>query len=322
MMARPVPAICTEFLERMQDDFFHINAKYPKLRVADDALRRVGNRSVTVTHRLAKDLRWTFRYTDDRNEHLEFNVECVPKRSLGIDEAMLAEVGDDANPLGRGRIDGDRLIYSVAIGHESKAHELDEHSIVGGNIKDFAVEAMMTMLRLLDRYGEKPAVIRKKTPSKSSDAIDDTTVGDQLRLSLETYLEDLIIEQWSQIDFGADLSFVERQTKCGDIGYLDILARDKATDGFVVIELKRHEGDDEVFGQVCRYMGWVGENLIQMDGVPVCGIIIASEASPKLTAAVSTNPYVRVLCYRVRIALDTPNCADAQRQSAPEEVTD
>ena len=302
-MARHYPPICTEFLERMQDDFNHINLKYPNLRVANDALRRVGDHCIAVTHPKVRKLRWIFRYSADRNEHLEFNVECAPRRSLGIDEAMLCEAGDDANLLGRGRIDGDRLIYSVAIGHESKAHELGEHSIVGGNIRDFGVEAMMTMLRLLDRYGQKPAVIRKKTPSKSSAAINDTTVGDQLRLSLETYLEDLIIEQWSQINFGADLSFVERQMICGDIGTLDILARDKATDGFVVIELKRDEGDDEVFGQVCRYMGWVGENLIQMDGVPVCGIIIAAEITPKLEAAAKTNPNVRLVEYAVRLEL-------------------
>ena len=292
-----------EFLERMQDDFVHINLKYPKLRVANDALCFVGGHCITVTHPRARNLQWIFRYSADRTEHLEFNVECVPKRSLGIDKAMLCEAGDDANLLGRGRIDGDRLIYSVAIGHESKAHELDKHSIVGSNIKDFAVAAMMTMLRLLDRYGQKPAVRRKKRPSKSGDAIDDTTVGDQLRLSLETYLEDLIIEQWSKIDFGADLSFVERQMKCGDIGALDILARDRATDGFVVIELKRDKGDDEVFGQVCRYMGWVGENMIQMDGIPVAGIIIAAEITPKLEAAAKTNPNVRLVEYAIRIEL-------------------
>ena len=302
-MANRFPSICMEFLERMQDDFLQNNLKYPKLRVANDALRRVGDHCIAVTHPRARNLRWIFRYKADRNDHLEFNVECVPKRSLGIDEAMLCEAGADVNLLGRGRIEDDRLVYSVAVGHESKAHELDEHSIVGGNIKDFAVEAMMAMLRLLDRYGHKPAVIRKKTPPKSNDAIDDTTIGDQLRLSLETYLEDLIIEQWSQIDFGADLSFVERQTNCGNIGYLDILARDKTTDGFVVIELKRDEGDDEVFGQVCRYMGWVGENLMQMDGVPVCGIIIAAEITPKLEAAAKTNPNVRLVEYAVKIEL-------------------
>ena len=302
-MAKRYPPICTEFLERMQDDFIHINLKNPKLRVASDALQSIGDHCITVAHARARKLRWIFRFSADSSEHLEFNVECVPKRSLGIDEAMLYEAGADVNLQGHARIDGDRLIYSVVVGHESKAHELDEHSIVGGNIRDFGVEAMMTMLRLLDRYGQKPAVIRKKAPPKSSDAIDDTSVGDQLRLSLETYLEDLIIEQWSQIDFGADLSFVERQTNCGDIGTLDILAREKATDGFVVIELKRDEGDDEVFGQVCRYMGWVGENLIQMDGVPVCGIIIAAEITPKLEAAAKTNPNVRLVEYAIRFEL-------------------
>lgn len=302
-MAKRFPPICMEFLERMQDDFIHINLKYPKLRVASNALQSIGDHCITVAHPKARRLRWIFRYSAKRKDHLEFNVECVPKRPLGIDEAMLCEAGADVNLLGRGRIEDDRLVYSVAVGHESKAHELNEHSIVGGNIRDFGVEAMMMMLRLLDRHGQKPAVIRKETPSKSSDAIDDTTVGDQLRLSLETYLEDLIIEQWSQIDFGADLSFVEQQMNCGDIGYLDILARDRATDGFVVIELKRDEGDDEVFGQVCRYMGWVGENLIQMDGVPVCGIIIAAEITPKLEAAAKTNPNVRLLEYAIRLEL-------------------
>jgi RecB family endonuclease NucS len=128
-------------------------------------------------------------------------------------------------------------------------------------------------------------------------------VADQLRLSLETYLEDLIIEQWSQIDFRADLSFVERQSKCGDIGYLDILARDKETNGFVVIELKRDQGDDETFGQLSRYMGWVAANKDQPEGVAVAGIIIAAEITPKLEAAAKTNPNVRLVEYTIRIEL-------------------
>ena len=54
---------------------------------------------------------------------------------------------------------------------------------------------------------------------------------------------------------------------------------------------------------MCRYMGWVGENLIQMDGVPVCGIIIAAEITPKLEAAAKTNPNVRLVEYAIRIEL-------------------
>lgn len=115
--------------------------------------------------------------------------------------------------------------------------------------------------------------------------------------------EELIIEQWSRIDVGADLSFVGRQMKCGDIGTLDILARGRATDGFVVIGLKRDKGDDEVFGQLCRYMGWVGQNLIQMDGVPVAGIIIAAEITPELEATAKTDPNVRLVEYAIRLEL-------------------
>ncbi len=115
--------------------------------------------------------------------------------------------------------------------------------------------------------------------------------------------EDLLVEQWGELHFGADLEFMDTQVECGGLGYLDILATDKKTTGFVVIELKRDKGDDEVFGQLCRYMGWVGENLIQMDGVPVAGIIIAAEITPKLEAAAKTNPNVRLVEYAIKIEL-------------------
>lgn len=175
--------------------------------------------------------------------------------------------------------------------------------LLRGPYKPAQVILPLTVLRRLDRYGEQPAVRRKKTPSKSSAAIAHTAVGDELRLSLETYLEDLIIEQWSDINFGADLFFVDRQMQCGDIGYLDILARDKATDGFMVIELKRDEGDDETFGQLSRYMGWIADNKDQPEGAPVRGIIVAAQIAPKLEAAAKTNPNVRLVEYAIRLEL-------------------
>lgn len=147
----------------------------------------------------------------------------------------------------------------------------------------------MVIERVLTQYGE---ALRSGA-----------TITDQLRLSLETYLEDLIIEQWAEIDFGADLFFVDRQMQCGDLGYLDILATDKKTTGFVVIELKRDQGDDQAFGQLCRYMGWVGENMEHPGGVPVAGIIIAAEITPKLEAAAKTNRNVRLVEYAIRLEL-------------------
>ena len=78
---------------------------------------------------------------------------------------------------------------------------------------------------------------------------------------------------------------------------------DRTTDGFVVIELKRDQGDDETFGQLSRYMGWIAENKDQPEGVPVRGIIIAAQITPKLEAAASTNPNVRLVEYPTKIVL-------------------
>ena len=50
-------------------------------------------------------------------------------------------------------------------------------------------------------------------------------------------------------------------------------------------------------------MGWISENSAQPDGVPVGGIIIAAEITPKLEAAAKTIPNVRLLRYAIRLAL-------------------
>ncbi len=109
--------------------------------------------------------------------------------------------------------------------------------------------------------------------------------------------------QSDTIDFGADLEYVDRQVACDDIGILDILDRNRATDGGVVIESKRDHGDDEVFGQVSRYMGWISEHMDQPPDLPVAGLIVASEITPRLMSAVGTIPNARLLPYDIRITL-------------------
>ncbi len=81
-------------------------------------------------------------------------------------------------------------------------------------------------------------------------------------------------------------------------------------DGFVVIELKRDQGDDETFGQLSRYMGWIAENKDQPDGAPVRGIIVAAQITPTLEAAAKTNPNVRLVEYAVRLELSPKERAD------------
>ena len=44
-----------------------------------------------------------------------------------------------------------------------------------------------------------------------------------------------------------------------DIGRIDILAKDKKTNSYVVIELKKNQTSDDTVGQAMRYMGWIEE---------------------------------------------------------------
>jgi len=240
---------------------------------------------------------------------LHNNVECSSQRGrrsdhpLGIDSSVLAEAAEEQGLEAKARINGIRLIYSVAIGHESKAYKILDNGIVQENLMDFAVDGMMAMLHLLRDCGERPALRPAKSALKRVAGVADTTVTEQIRLALEEKLEDLIMEQWNHLDFGAKLLFVDRQMQCGDVGCLDILATDRATGGLVVIELKRDQGDDEAFGQLCRYMGWAADNMEQPEFVPVAGIIIAAEITPKLKAAAKTNPNVRLVEYGIKLEL-------------------
>ena len=68
---------------------------------------------------------------------------------------------------------------------------------------------------------------------------------------------------------------------------LNILAKDKATKNYVVIELKRDQSSDDTFGQLTRYMGWVKRHLKDEN---VKGIIIAGRYDKKLDYALEYAP--------------------------------
>lgn len=63
---------------------------------------------------------------------------------------------------------------------------------------------------------------------------------------------------------------------------IDLLAHN-SKGVFVVIELKKRLASDQVFGQLCRYVGWVREHLAK--GKRVRGIIIAKELDDHLKYA-------------------------------------
>ncbi len=82
------------------------------------------------------------------------------------------------------------------------------------------------------------------------------------------------------------------------VGEMDFLLKTEQGD-YVIIELKR-QSDDQTVGQLCRYWGWVKDNLAQQN--TVYGLVIAQEISEGLRYAIkATNESIK---YR-QLTIDT-----------------
>ena len=124
---------------------------------------------------------------------------------------------------------------------------------------------------------------------------------------MESQLEDFIIQNWDESEFGKkyDLIYEDGELKSQqyrtDIGRIDILAKDKANGAYVVIELKRNQTSDDTVGQVTRYMGWLKEELGASN---VKGIIVAGKYDEKLYYAQKMLETVEVFLYEVDFKLN------------------
>ena len=122
---------------------------------------------------------------------------------------------------------------------------------------------------------------------------------------MESQLEDFIIQNWDESEFGKKYSLIvedgelRSQQYRTDVGPIDILAKDKSTGEYVVIELKRNQTGDETIGQIARYMQWVEENFKSK----VKGIIVCGKWDKKLDYARKRMGDVEVFRYEVNFRL-------------------
>lgn len=139
---------------------------------------------------------------------------------------------------------------------------------------------------------------------KSDDAISDYSKG---IFYMEKQLEDFIIQNWKNTDLGKKYDLITEEGEIisqqykTDIGAIDILAIDKKTRNYVVIELKKNQTSDDTIGQLARYMGWI-KNTKKDDGVK--GIIIAGSYDKKLDYALKIMKNIEVYLYEVDFKLN------------------
>jgi RecB family endonuclease NucS len=89
---------------------------------------------------------------------------------------------------------------------------------------------------------------------------------------------------------------------CPKVGAIDLLAKHKSENKWLVIEMKRDYSSDKVVGQVLRYMGWVKQNLAK-DG-EVHGLIIGLFPDVKLEHALIPVPNLEFRRYKVSFSLE------------------
>jgi Endonuclease NucS len=226
-------------------------------------------------------------------------VECAPRRGTEVDGPALKREFSAAGISGDLRIEGDVVFaqYRWGFGRDAPFPVHDPRRV------QEAVQWTHSVLKaLFDHLERRRQVIR---PSHGGAA--ETTAVTDYTLALEKYLEDLLVEQWESLPWAADLEYLGRRVTAGDVGFIDILARRRPAGQFVVIELKRDQSEDEVIGQLSRYMGWVKEHRAAPAGVGVRGIVVAHEATARLRAAASAHDNVDVYLYKLAVTLQPVN---------------
>ena len=129
--------------------------------------------------------------------------------------------------------------------------------------------------------------------------------GSPADMLIETHLEEWLVENWDQVNFGRPLKLYEedgdpvgQQFDTKVVGRIDLLCEDSASGALVVIELKRGRQSDVVVGQLARYMGWIKEHMA--NGKPVEGIILTRAYDERLRYSVKAVPGARVVRYETR----------------------
>jgi hypothetical protein len=175
----------------------------------------------------------------------------------------------------------------------------DDVELIDTETKEIASEEQIDNdLRLiLDKYKQCFDVVEQKQSTGE--------VGIGL-FYMEKQLEDFLIQNWENTDLGKRMDLIIEEGELisqqyrTDIGPIDILAKDKQTGNYVVIELKKNQTSDDTVGQIARYMGWVQERL---NGKDVKGIIISGANDKKLEYAAKMFPQVEVYTYSIDFKL-------------------
>ena len=182
-----------------------------------------------------------------------------------------------------------------------KSYVFKSYDIVfsGEEIEFFSADQA---LALEDLSADLEAIVKEYKECLDITIKDESSDLSKSLFYMEKQLEDFIIQNWEESEFGKKYDLIEEdgvlvsQQYKTDIGFIDILAKDRKTGDYVVIELKRNQTSDDTVGQIARYMGWVGEHRKCTN---VRGIIVCGKYDKKLDYARKMMKDIEVFLYQV-----------------------
>ena len=137
----------------------------------------------------------------------------------------------------------------------------------------------------------------------------DESIEDPAVFVLEKHLEDFLVQNWQQTEFGklydifeVDGELVGQQFEV-DTGRIDILAISKDRKEILVVELKKGRASDAVVGQIQRYMGYVMAELAEPNQT-VKGVIVALTDDLRIRRALAVAQNIEFYTYEISFRLN------------------
>lgn len=136
----------------------------------------------------------------------------------------------------------------------------------------------------------------------------DASIEDPSTFALEEHLEEFLVQNWKQTEFGKNYDIFEEDGEIAgqqfptDTGPIDILVISKDKKELLVVELKKGRASDAVVGQVQRYMGFVQEAVAE-NGQSVRGAIVAAEDHLSIRRALQVTKNIDFYKYHVSFKL-------------------
>jgi hypothetical protein len=132
--------------------------------------------------------------------------------------------------------------------------------------------------------------------------------------ALEKYLHEFLVDNWDVTELSKEWCLPEEDGEIvgskyytGEVGEIDLLAKHKTENKWLVIELKRNQTSDSTVGQILRYISWVQRNLAAENDI-VEGLVICHEIDKNLQYALYGQDNIKCMTYQVDFKLNpTPD---------------